>query len=342
MKILVGMSGGFDSTYAARKLILEGHEVEGAVLVMHEYTEVDSARAAAKSLGIPLHEIDCKEMFSLVRENLVSEYSSCRTPNPCVICNAEVKLRALADYARAWGFDRIATGHYARIVTRFDGDVKRLSLSTPTDLVKDQSYMLYRLPQDILEMLYLPLADEEKAELRRDGELADMHGFDKGDSLEICFIPDGDYASYIESRVGTFPEGDFVDGEGKKIGRHKGIIHYTVGQRKGLGVSAKSRLYVDKIDGESNTVTLTDVPPKRKMVELSGIAYMGITPPVEEKKIKASVRVRYQAKPAEAEITIRPDGTATLIFNEPVFPVSPGQSAVIYDGNVILCGGFID
>ena len=342
MKILVGMSGGFDSTYAARKLINLGHTVEGAVLIMHGHTECESARLAAKSLGITRHEIDCRGLFSRITENFVSEYSNCRTPNPCVICNAEVKLFALAEYAKAHGFEKIATGHYARIVSYTDRGVDRVALASARDVRKDQSYMLYRVPTEILSMLLLPLAEEEKAALRSDESLADMHAFDKGDSLDVCFIPDGDYAAYIEARTGGFPEGNFIDGEGNVLGRHKGVIHYTVGQRKGLGISAKSRLYVSKIDKKLNTVTLLDTPPTKNLVELSGCVVTALEPVREERKLCVTARLRYQGKPVGAEATLRPDGTATLILNEPVFPVTPGQSAVLYDGDTVLFGGFID
>ena len=342
MKILVGMSGGFDSTYAAKKLIDEGHEVEGAVLIMHGYTECEAARQAARSLGIPLREIDCRERFSVIRENFVSEYSSCRTPNPCVICNAEVKLFALAEYAKEQGFDRIATGHYASIVSRADGDCERLCIAAPRDAKKDQSYMLYRVSSEILSILLLPLADEEKSQLRRDEELSDMYAFDKGDSLDICFIPDGDYAKYIEERVGSFPEGDFIDSDGRVLGKHKGIIRYTVGQRKGLGVAAQSRLYVSEINAENNTVTLSPTPPAKSLVELSSVVTSGISPISYERRLRATARLRYHGKPVSVEAILRPDGTATLLLDEPAFPVTPGQSAVVYDEDAVLFGGFIN
>ena len=165
MRILVGMSGGLDSTYAALKLIKEGHEVVGAVDVMHEYTELEGARDAARALGIPLVEIDAREHFLAVKENFVEEYSRGRTPNPCVVCNPLVKFRTLADYARANGFDRIATGHYAKVITVEDHGITRYTLLRAKDARKDQTYMLHRLPQDVLSMLLLPLSDEVKTEV---------------------------------------------------------------------------------------------------------------------------------------------------------------------------------
>ena len=166
MKILVGLSGGLDSTYAALKLIKEGHEVEGAVAVMHEFTETESAKEAADALGIKLHVIDATEQFKAVKENFISEYSQGRTPKPCVICNPLAKFRVLADFAIKNGFDRIATGHYAKVVTREEGGEKLYTLERAKDSRKDQTYMLYRLPRDVLSILCLPLADEVKTEVR--------------------------------------------------------------------------------------------------------------------------------------------------------------------------------
>ena len=173
MRILVGISGGLDSAYAARKLLNEGHEVEGAVLVMHDYTEVDSAKSVAAELGITLHTVDCRERFSAVIDNFIDEYCNARTPNPCIICNPLVKFRCLLDYASEHGFDMIATGHYARVVkTVCDGE-ERFTLQRSRDAKKDQTYMLYRLSQEILSKLCLPLMDEVKSEIRelayRDG-----------------------------------------------------------------------------------------------------------------------------------------------------------------------------
>ena len=162
MRILVGISGGVDSAYAAKKLLTEGHKVEGAVLIMHDYTEIDAAREAAESVGIKLHEIDCRDNFEKIKENFVSEYTKGRTPNPCIICNERVKFRTLYDYAIDNGFDAIATGHYARL-TSIDG---RFALAMPEDKRKEQTYMLYRLPEEILSKLVLPLSEGTKTEIR--------------------------------------------------------------------------------------------------------------------------------------------------------------------------------
>ena len=233
MRILVGMSGGIDSTYAAFKLISEGHKVEGAVIVMHEHTEVDEAKDAADSLGIPLHIIDARDAFNAcVVPNFMLEYTRGRTPNPCIICNSEVKFRILADYASEHGFDRIATGHYAKIVKNSteDGGV-RYAICRAEDTGKDQTYMLWRLPQDVLARLVFPLASMRKEDLRGEALAMGMAAAERPDSQEICFIPDGNYAEYIEERMGPSLPGEFVDSDGRVLGTHRGIIHYTVGQR---------------------------------------------------------------------------------------------------------------
>ena len=180
MRILVGMSGGLDSTYAALKLIKEGHEVVGAVAMMHEYTELSAALSAAENAGIPLHVIDASQSFdSIIKENFVSEYSRARTPNPCIICNERVKFRFLYDYAMEHGFDAIATGHYARVVKLSNEDGVRYALAVAGDAKKDQSYMLYRLPQDILARLYLPLADLTKEQVRAIASKRNIYAADR-------------------------------------------------------------------------------------------------------------------------------------------------------------------
>lgn len=338
MRVLVGLSGGVDSMCAALKLIRDGEYVEGAVLRMHEYTEIDAARSVAEALGIPLNVIDCRDDFDrIIKTDFVEEYSQARTPNPCIICNERVKFARLADFACEHGFDKIATGHYAR-VTENNG---RLTLSVAADGGKDQTYMLYRLPQRVLRMLTLPLSDMSKNEVRdmlRDGGY-DMS--DKPDSQEICFLPDGGYAEYVESVKGVFPEGDFVDREGNPLGRHKGIIRYTVGQRKGLGISLGERAFVTAIDPLNNTVTLSKEMSGKRDITITSVSYMGIAEPTAPYTLRALVKVRYTANPTAAEAQIYPDGHADVRFETPV-KAAPGQSAVAYDEDgKVLFGGFI-
>ncbi|MBO5946006.1 MAG: tRNA 2-thiouridine(34) synthase MnmA [Clostridia bacterium] len=342
MRILVGMSGGLDSTYAALKLINEGHDVEGAVIVMHDYTELDAARTAARNLGIVLHEVDATEKFSAVKENFVSEYSRGRTPNPCIVCNPLVKFRVLADFAIAGGFDRIATGHYARELTVSDGTSTRHTLARALDERKDQTYMLHRLPEDILSILLLPLGDEIKTDVREKAKAAGLESADRKESQEICFIPDGDYASYIENVNGVFPEGDFVLDDGRVVGRHRGIIRYTVGQRKGLGVAFGERIFVSRIDALKNEIVLSPEGSYRDFLEVSDTVFSGMSEQKKGTRIRASAKLRYLARPVSTEVIFLGDGRLRLALDTPQKAVTPGQSAVIYDGDTVLFGGFID
>ena len=276
MKILVGMSGGVDSAYAALKLKEEGHTVEGAVLLMHGYTELSAARQTADNLGIVLHVIDAQEKFkNTVIPNFISEYMAARTPNPCIVCNSDVKFRVLCDFAKENGFDMIATGHYSRIKKISTTHGVRYAVAEAQDLKKDQSYMLWRLPQDILSMTMFPLSETEKENTRIGAANASLSVADKAESQEICFIPDGDYAKYIEDRMGACPPGDFIDETGKVLGRHNGIIRYTVGQRKGLGIALGVRSFVSNIDPVNNTVTLTASLSERDELSVSDIVLSG-------------------------------------------------------------------
>ncbi len=340
MRVLLGVSGGFDSASSLEKLKREGHTVEGAVLQMHDYTDTEGAEAVCQSLGIPLHIIDARERFDkYVRENFVSEYSNGRTPNPCIICNREVKLRVLLDYALEHGFTHIATGHYAKVGTVECPEGVRYTLFPPRDEKKDQTYMLSRLTQDILSHLVFPLADEEKRSLK---EASTLSVSDKEDSQEICFIPDNNYKGYIEDRLGAFPEGDFIDTEGRVLGRHKGIIGYTVGQRKGLGISLGKRMFVSAINPLDNTVVLSDEDMKKKTVSLTGVTYMGIFPPENKLETEAFVKVRYTKAKESARVILEGD-KGTVIFDEPVSSPTPGQTAAIFsiDG-YLLASGFIE
>ena len=336
MKILVGISGGVDSAFAAKKLMLDGHDIEGAVLIMHQHTEVDAAREAAESVGIKLHEIDCTTAFEEIKKNFVNEYINARTPNPCIICNERVKFRILFDFAMANGFDAIATGHYARLAVS-EG---RYALAMPEDSRKEQTYMLYRLPQEILSRLVLPLAEGTKNEIRSMAEEQGISAANREDSQEICFLPEGNHTEYIESVAGKCPDGDFVDSQGKILGRHKGIIHYTIGQRKGLGISLGERAFVTEIDPITNRVTLSPNIAGKTTVNLSDVVYSGMPAPTEETEVTLDVKLRYTAPLVKATAHLYPDGRATLTLSSPQ-KFAPGQSAVLYKDGVVMLGGFI-
>ena len=342
MKILLGLSGGVDSTYAALALKNEGHEVEAAVLVMHDYTSVDEAKESAASLGIPLHIVDCTKAFEeVVQKNFVSEYLNARTPNPCVVCNSEVKFYYLLKYAEENGFDRIATGHYAGIKKFEDENGEYYCVVRGKDSKKDQTYMLWRLNQNILSKLMFPLEAMTKDEIREESRKNELAAADRKDSQEICFLPDGKYAEFIESKAGKCKTGKFLDETGNILGEHKGIIHYTIGQRRGLGISSSARIFVTEIDPVKNTVTLSHNDSASNYVKISGIVYSGMRKPDDKTERKLLVKLRYAAPPEEAKVIFK--GTeAEIYLDSPVRAVTPGQSAVMYDGDTLVAGGFID
>ncbi len=338
MRILLGMSGGLDSTWSARRLLDAGHSVEGAVLVMHGDTELTSAREAAAALGIALHEIDCRARFcETVIRDFASEYRRGRTPNPCIVCNREVKFRELLCAADQGGFDAIATGHYARIGER-DG---RYFIRRGADASRDQSYVLWGLGQDVLSRLVLPLGDAYKSDVRDEARRASVASADRPESREICFIPDHDYAAYIERHFGASPPGHFVDTQGRVLGEHRGILHYTVGQRRGLGIALGERMYVSEIRPDDNTVVLKPAE-ERSVTEFRILSpiFSGALPLADGERLHAEVSVRYQAKPIGATLA-REGEEWRVTLDEPIRSVTAGQSAVFYEGDALLLGGFI-
>lgn len=338
MKILLGMSGGLDSTYAARLLLDAGHTLEGAVLVMHDDTEVAAARESAASLGIPLHVIDCRAAFD---ENVVvpfcQTYLQGKTPNPCILCNESVKFRYLFEKMQELGFDRIATGHYARIEEK-DG---RYAVCRAGDSRKDQSYVLYRLPQHILAVLLTPLANLSKAEVREAARKSCLAAAEREESMEICFLPDGNYPAYIADRFGAPPEGDFLDTDGRVLGRHRGILHYTVGKRKGLGIALGERMFVSHIDPKTNAITLSrDAERSIDRFAVESLVFSGI-PPRTSGEMRLAVRLRYLAPAVFATVCFS-DGHLEVSLDDPVPNVTGGQSAVFYDGDRVAFGGIIE
>ncbi|MBR5140339.1 MAG: tRNA 2-thiouridine(34) synthase MnmA [Clostridia bacterium] len=341
MKILLGMSGGLDSAYSAQRLIEEGHSVEGAVLIMHDYTELDGARMVADELGIKLHEIDCRAEFErAVISDFIEQYRLGRTPNPCIVCNREVKFRVLLDYAKKNGFDRIATGHYAKTV--YSEKLGKTVIMRSHDEKKDQSYMLWRLGDDIKDNLIFPLSQLTKDEIRALAAERGLSVAEKKDSQEICFIPSDDHGAYIEERVGKCPEGDFVDDGGRTVGRHKGIIHYTVGQRKGLGVALGQRAFITDIDPESNRITLSLSPRLTDRFSISDIVFSGMNEMNVGEEIDLLVKVRYQAPLSPSRLRYLGDGRAEVTLSTPLKSVTAGQSAVFYSEDGLMLGGFID
>lgn len=342
MRILIGMSGGLDSTYAAYKLKMMGYDVEGAVVKMHGNTEISEAREAADALGIRLHEIDAECAFeNCVVKNFVEEYASGRTPNPCIICNSEIKFKLLYEKAMELNFDKIASGHYAEIAKIETEQGVRYAIKRSLDEKKDQSYMLYRLSQDVLSNLIFPLAEENKTEIREKARKIGLVAADRGESQEICFVPDNDYAGFIEKRIGPSIPGDFINKEGKVLGTHKGIIHYTIGQRKGLGISVGERAFVTSIDVKNNTVTLDTGDSYSNRILIENMVFSGMEEPKIGDVKSLKMKHRYHSSISECELTYLGGGRAEVKLNEPIRAVTPGQSAVFYNDETVMAGGFI-
>jgi len=302
-KILCGMSGGVDSSLTAMRLRDMGYDVTGGSLVMHEGGETSSAREACESLGIPFAGFDCRAEFEeRVSGYLVSGYSAGRTPSPCVVCNRMLKLEMLCRLADSLDIEKIATGHYAGV--GFENG--RWFVYRSPDPKKDQSYFLGMAKQEQLSRLVLPLAGFTKAEVRELALEAGLKAAEKRDSQELCFIDDGDYAAYIEARTGKFPEGDFIAPDGSVAGRHKGIIHYTVGQRKGLGIALGRPVFVSRIDAESNRVYLSDAGGEFSGgASLVNLNFQLLSPPAEEHtELCAFVKHRAAAQPIPCRAVI--------------------------------------
>ena len=338
-KILLGMSGGIDSTYSVVELRKQGYEVCGAFLKMTEDSDVDSAKRAAEALGVPLTVVDCAERFrEIVIGDFLSEYAAARTPNPCVICNRHVKIEMLCRTAREMGIEAVATGHYTDI--GFDAGTGRYFIKKARDARKDQSYVLWRLTQEQLSMLTFPLSLLDKSSIKEEAKTLALPNADAPESQEICFVPSDDYVSYIEERLGKFPAGDFIDENGKKIGTHKGIIHYTIGQRKGLGLSLGKPAFVTAIDPHTNTVTVTSEEKVfTDRISCHTLNFMALAPG-DYGALYAEGKIRYAAKPERARVVISGD-RAEVFFEHPVRAATPGQSAVFYDEDKILFGGII-
>ena len=335
-KVVLGLSGGVDSAVSASILKKCGYEVHGVFLDIGVVSPSDAA-AAADRLGISFEAVSiAEELDTLVCNPFAEAYLEGRTPSPCILCNPRVKFPSLIKAADRIGANFVATGHYAR--TMLDEKTGRtLLLKNPP--ANDQSYMLSYLSQTILRRVIFPLGGMEKSEVRKIAAELGLTIASKPDSMEICFIPDGDYAAYIERRFETPPEGNFVDAEGKILGRHKGIHHYTVGQRRGLGVSASHRLFVSKINRELNEVVLLPEGSGIKEMHVNNINWIALENPKEP--FKANVKVRHSKIEYKALVTPVSDG-ATVNFDEYMRPPAPGQTAVFYEGDTVLGGGEIE
>ena len=343
-KVIVGMSGGVDSAVAAHLLKEAGFEVTGVTLRTWEgessrCCEIDEAQRTARMLEISYHPWNAADCFrEHVMKPFLENYIHGQTPNPCIECNRYVKWARLLHIADVMQADYVATGHYASVTRLPNG---RFAVKQAADEGKDQSYMLYRLTQEQLSRTLLPLGNLRKAHVREIAARAGLSVAHKTDSQEICFVTEGSYADYIEKELGQgcSPEGNFVDEKGNVLGRHQGIIHYTVGQRKGLGIALGYPAYVKGIRAETNEVIIGNGQSLYTEKILCGApSFMGIPDLEEDASLQAEVRIRYHHKGESA--VLRREGTfISVSFEKPVRAPTPGQSAVFYDENHCILGG---
>ena len=347
-KVVVGMSGGVDSSVAAYLLKKEGYEVIGVTMLTWQEKEADGselamvrdARAVAERLGIEYHVVDFREEFKEhVMDYFVEEYLQGRTPNPCVVCNRYVKWEALLNRCAQFGAEYVATGHYARIEQLSNG---RYAICNSVTAIKDQTYALYNLKQEQLAHTIMPVGAYEKDEVRKIAAGLGLDVAQKKDSMEICFIPDDDYAAFIEEKAGKEvpPPGNFVSVTGEVLGKHKGITHYTIGQRKGLGIALGFPAFVVAIRPETNEVVLgsnDDVfTTKLYANQLNAMAIPEFTDGMELK-----AKIRYSHAGSMCKIRKIDEDTICCEFAEPVRAVTPGQAVVFYDGEYVAGGGRI-
>ncbi len=355
-RVVIGMSGGVDSSVAAYLLKQEGYDVIGVTMQIWQdknkeavereggccsLSAVEDARRVCDKLDIPFYVMNFKQVFEkLVIDYFVDEYLLGRTPNPCIACNKFIKFDALLERSLALEAQYVATGHYARIM--YDEGFKRHIIRKSATPQKDQTYVLYNLTQDQLSHILMPLGDYNKEQVRDIARGLDLRTANKPESQEICFVEDDDYGRFISERRGNeIKPGNFVDTQGRRLGTHKGIAHYTVGQRKGLGIALGKPVYVVEIIPEKNLVVLGDEKEvfSRELIasQMNFITFEKLEGPIDVK-----AKIRYSAKEAAAKVIPIDDEKVRVIFEEPQRAITPGQAVVFYQEDVLVGGGTIE
>ena len=354
-RVVVGMSGGVDSSVAAALLVERGFDVVGVTMRVGPSPggdavqrfgaccggeAIDDARRVARTLGIPYYVLNLEAEFTrAVIDRFAEAYGRGRTPVPCVACNADLKFGSLLGRARAWDADAVATGHYAR-VTR-DAVTGRYLLWRGKDPRKDQSDFLWPLTQLQLAAARFPVGDLDKSEVRAHARRLGLVTADKPESQEICFVPDDDYRGFLRRRdPHLFRPGPIVDATGAVLGTHAGVAAYTIGQRKGLGLTTATALYVVDIDADANRVTVgSPAALERDRLVATDVNFIACDPPRDPMRVEA--RIRHSHRPAAATVQVNSDGTAEVVFDEPQRAITPGQSVVWYRGDLVIGGGVI-
>ncbi len=352
-KALIAMSGGVDSSLAAKMMKDAGYECIGCTMKLYDNEDVgesrsntccslddiEDAKRVAYNVGIPHYVFNFKDGF---RENVIGRfveaYESGRTPNPCIDCNRYMKFEKLHDRAKELGCDYVVTGHYARIEK--DGD--EYVLKKALDDTKDQSYVLYNMTQELLAHTQFPLGGLKKSEVRAIADESKFVNANKPDSQDICFVPDGNYGAFLERYTKkTYQKGDFVDKDGKFLGTHEGIVKYTIGQRKGLGIAFGKPIYVTGICPKNNTVILGE---NEELFNTTLVAseFNWISGKAPSFDFRCKVKIRYRQVEQPASVHVLEDGRVKITFDEPQRAITPGQATVLYDGDVVLGGGRID
>ncbi len=338
-KVLIGMSGGVDSSVAVKQMLEAGYACTGCNLLLACDEPSDDARLAAERFGIPFLSMDMRDTFRhQVQDRFVAVYEAGETPNPCIDCNRELKFGAMLEKAIELGFDAVVTGHYAQI--RFDPKSGRYLLYKAADRAKDQTYFLYCLTQHQLAHTLFPLGSLTKDQVRAIAEEAGLLNARKRDSQDICFIPNGDHLEFLRNHTNEpYIPGDYLDLDGNVIGRHKGAVAYTIGQRKGLGIALGAPAYVCAKDMQRNTVTLgpNEALFTRELTadDLNWIPFPALSEPME-----VTAKIRHSQ--AEHECTVYPqDDRVRVVFRQPQRAVAPGQAVVFYQGDLVIGGGRI-